>query len=54
MTIVYKDGQFDGKQETFYPDGSLKSESTYKNGQLQGKVKTYAEKQTKSAESKKH
>ena len=44
MTIVYKEGEFNGKQESFYPDGQLKSEATYKNGVLQGKKKTYAEK----------
>ena len=50
MTIEYKNGGFDGKQETFYSDGQLKSEATYKNGKLQGKKKTYEQKaQPKSA-----
>ena len=45
MTIQYTKGQFNGRQESFYPDGSLKSEAVYKNGELQGKKKTYAEKE---------
>ena len=47
-----KDGQFDGKQTTYYPDGSLKSEATYKNGKLQGKKQTYAEKQKPQVDKK--
>ena len=54
MTIEYKNGGFDGKQETFYSDGQLKSEATYKNGNLQGKKKTYEQKaQSKAANDEK-
>ena len=59
MTIEYTKGQFNGKQESFYPDGSMKSEATYKDGALKGKKKTYAEKQKpmpvdKEKDTKKH
>ena len=30
MTIEYQNGIFEGKQQTFYPDGTLKSEAEYK------------------------
>lgn len=39
--IAKKDGHFHGLQQTYYADGTLKSEIPYKMGQIDGEVRLY-------------
>lgn len=41
VMYTYKNGMFEGVQETYYENGSVKSECAYKNGEVKGKVKEY-------------
>ena len=41
MTIEYKGGEFNGKQETFYKNGELKSSKSYKNNTQDGAAYEY-------------